>query len=364
MARASSSPVKTFSVGFRQADFNEAHYARAVARQFGTEHRELLVEPDIVGTLESLTRSLEEPFADSSMLPTYYVCCLARQHVTVALAGDGGDELFAGYDRYRIHLRRRVFEHIPAWARRWYRDQIFPRLPKELRGRKFAYNVSLPWRERYADSLFFQPAFEAEDSLLSDDFRAAASDPSPLQLVFDYFEKAPARDQLSQMLYVDTKTYLPGDILTKVDRMSMATSLEVRAPILDHVFVEWVTGLAPRWKLRRGMQKYLLRKLAERLGVPREVLYRPKQGFALPLSHWMRNELKALVLDVLLEPRTVQRGYFKATAVRQLLEEHFRGRRDQSHRIWQLLIFELWHRNFLEPLRATTPGLPLHEGVG
>jgi len=283
------------------------------------------------------------------MLPTYYVSCMARQHVTVALSGDGGDELFAGYGRYRIQSQRKIFERVPAWARRWYREKLYPRLPNSMHGRKFSYNVSLPWRERYVDGISFVPAFEREMPLLSDDFRAVLREKGdPLQLMFDYFDHAPANDPVSQMLYVDTKTYMVADILTKVDRMSMATSLEVRVPILDHVFVEWVTGLPPEWKLRGSKQKYILKKLAERVGVPKEVLYRRKQGFALPLAAWFRNELKEMTMTVLLEPRTLQRGYFKPQAVRQLLDEHFSGRRDQSARIWRLLILELWHRNFLE----------------
>ena len=166
--------------------------------------------------------------------------------------------------------------------------------------------------------------------------------------MYGYFDRAPASDPISQMLYVDTKTYMVADILTKVDRMSMATSLEVRVPILDHLFVEWATGLPPEWKLRGRVQKYILRKLAERVGVPREVLYRPKRGFSLPLVHWMRNEMKDLIVTVLLEPKTMQRGYFNPAGVRQLLDEHFRERRDHAGRIWRLLMFELWHRNYLE----------------
>ncbi len=150
--------------------------------------------------------------------------------------------------------------------------------------------------------------------------------------MYRYFDEAPAKDPISQMLYVDTKTYMVADILTKVDRMSMATSLEVRVPLLDHLFVEWATGLPVEWKLRGGQQKYILRKLAERVGVPREAIYRPKQGFAMPLVHWIRNELKDLIMTVLLEPRTLQRGYFNPESVRRLLDEHFRGRRDHSAR--------------------------------
>jgi asparagine synthase (glutamine-hydrolysing) len=351
MTRASSKPVKTFSIGFQQADFNESHYARVVAKHFGTEHHELILEPDVVQTVETLTSSLEEPFGDSSMLPTYYVSCLARQHVTVALSGDGGDELFAGYDRYGIHSRRQIFERIPSWMWQVYREQIFPRLPQNMRGRKLSYNISLPWRERYVDGISFVPSFERDMPLFSDGFRDALKDyENPEQLMYRYFEHAPAKDPVSQMLYVDTKTYMVADILTKVDRMSMATSLEVRVPILDHLFVEWVTGLPPEWKLRGRKQKYILRKLAERVGVPKEAIYRPKQGFALPLVHWIRNELKELIMTVLLEPRTLQRGYFNPRGIEQLLNEHFRGRRNHSGRLWRLLIFELWHRNYLEKL--------------
>jgi asparagine synthase (glutamine-hydrolysing) len=353
MARASSKPVKTFSIGSRNSDFDESKYARLVSQKFGTEHHELLLDPDVVGTVDKLTHSLEEPFGDSSMLPTYFVSCLARQHVTVALSGDGGDELFAGYERYGMHERREKFANVPQGLRRFYRKHLFPLVPKGMRGRQLSYNLSLSWRERYADEMCFVPAFEREIPLLSPEFRATiAESGDPQDILLQYFEQAPARDPISQMLYVDTKTYLVEDILTKVDRMSMLTSLEARVPILDHLFVEWVTGLGPEWKMRNGEQKYIFRKLAERVGVPREVLYRPKQGFALPLVHWMRHELKDLILGVLLDPRTLQRGYFDPQGVRQLLDEHFRGRRDQSGRIWRLLIFELWHRNFLESFRS------------
>jgi asparagine synthase (glutamine-hydrolysing) len=297
-----------------------------------------------------LTGHLEEPFGDSSMLPTYFISCLARKHVTVALSGDGGDEAFAGYDRYRIHLQDRRHEWIPPWAGRWYRDHVHPRIPERVPGRSLAYSVSLPWQERYTEGVSFQP-FQREMGILSSEFLTSSDD--PLKLFRDYLDQAPASDPLGRVLYLDTKTYLPGDILTKVDRMSMATSLEARVPLLDHVLLEWITSLAPRWKMRNGSQKYILRKLAERVGVPARVLNRPKQGFALPLGHWMRNELKDLVQDVLLEPRTLQRGYFNAKGVRQMLGEHFRNRRDHSARLWRLLIFELWHRNFLERLVKT-----------
>jgi len=352
MARAASSPVKTFSIGFRQADFDETPCARTVAEHFGTEHHELILEPDVVGTVGTLTAMLEEPFGDSSMLPTYFVCSMARKYVTVALSGDGGDEAFAGYDRYRMHLRDRAFGRIAGPGRKFYREFIHPRIPYRVPGRNFAYSVSLPWTERYIEGVTLKP-FQREMHLLSEEFANLGSGAGdPLATMREYLNIAPAEDPLDRLLYLDSKTYLPGDILTKVDRMSMATSLEGRVPMLDHLFLEWVTGLTADWKLRGRSQKYILRKLAERVGVPAEVLNRPKQGFALPLVHWIRNELKDLIVTSLTEPRTMQRGYFNAAGVRRLLDEHFRGRRDHSPRIWRLLMLELWHRNFLEPLAA------------
>jgi asparagine synthase (glutamine-hydrolysing) len=353
MARASSRPVKTFSIGFRHADFNEAPYARLVAERFGTEHRELILEPDVAETLQSLTHSLEEPFGDSSILPTYYISRLARQQVTVALSGDGGDEAFGGYERYQVHLQRRTFDWIPEWTGRFYRDHVHRKLPTSVPGRNLAYSVSLPWSERYIEGISLKP-FDREMALLSDDFRSAAlGDVDPLSAMRRYLDQALARDPLSRVLYLDTKTYLPGDILTKVDRMSMLTSLEVRVPILDHLFLEWVTGLPPEWKMRGKKQKYILTKLAERVGVPKEVLNRPKQGFTLPLGHWMRNELKDLIMSVLMDSSTRQRGYFNAQGVQRLLDEHFQARRDHSARIWRFLMFELWQRNFIANVGKT-----------
>lgn len=352
MARSSSRPVKTFSIGFRQEDFNEAPYARLVAQKFGTEHHELILEPDVVSSVETLTHSMEEPFGDPSVLPTYYVSCLARQHVTVALSGDAGDEVFAGYDRYRVSLRDRSFRWIPAWTRDIYREHIHKLVPHGVPGRSLSYSISLPWQERYLEDISLQP-LHREIGLFSDEFmRPAPGEANPFDLFRSYIEGAPARDPLSCLLYLDSKTYLPADILTKVDRMSMLTSLEARAPMVDHIFLEWATGLTSEWKMRGGEQKYIFRKLAERVGVPKETLSRPKQGFALPLVHWTRHELKDLILTVLLEPRTLQRGYFNPRGVRQLLDEHFRRRRNHAGRIWRLLMFELWQRNYLEKIQA------------
>jgi asparagine synthase (glutamine-hydrolysing) len=349
MARTSSAPVKTFSIGFRAEEFNESKYARLVAERFGTHHHELVLDPNLGETLTYLSQMMEEPFGDSSMLPTYYVCRMARQKVTVALSGDGGDELFAGYDRYLVAMERKKFDRLPGWLGKIYRDSIHARVPAGMYGKNLAWNTTLNSRDRYLDDVSFFPALHRERGLFTDSFLEAAGRlPDPLQQWRKLYDEAPAHDALSRLLYLDTKTYLVADILTKVDRMSMATSLEVRVPMLDHKFVEWVTSLPVDWKFRAGTRKHILKKLAERLGIPAPLLHRRKQGFALPLVQWMRNDVKDQFLRVLLEPRTLQRGYFKPEAVKSLIDEHLRGRRDRSSLLWRMLVLELWHRNFIE----------------
>jgi asparagine synthase (glutamine-hydrolysing) len=364
MARESAAPVTTFSIGFRRSDFNEADYARLVAKRFATDHHELVVDPEINDTLNHLTQMMEEPFGDSSMIPTYCVSQLARRHVTVALSGDGGDELFVGYDRYFVNWQRSRYDFVPPWMGKLYRDHMYPLLPARVRGRKFSWNVTLSSRDRYLDGVSFLPALHRERKLFSEEFVATACAwDDPFRQFVQYYDEAPASDQLSRMMYLDTKTYLTADILTKVDRMSMATSLEVRCPILDHEFVEWVAALPVKYKFRDGTRKFLFKKLAEKLRVPQELLHRRKQGFSMPLVHWMRHELKDGLLSILTEPRTLHRGYFKADAIRGVLDEHFRGQRDHAGVLWMLLIFELWHRNFLERHESMNAAISFPEVV-
>jgi asparagine synthase (glutamine-hydrolysing) len=355
MARASPVPVKTFSVAFDKQDFDERHHARLVAQRFGTEHHELTMQSDFWTTLNTLTELLEEPFGDASLLPTYYICQLVRQHVKVALSGDGGDELFAGYDRYAINFQRESFRFIPNWAGKFYRGALFPWLPKGMRGRKFLYNISLPFRDRYLDSISHLSAADRDRSIFSCEFLSLMEEAqSPREIFGKYYDQAPSAHSLGKLQYLDMKTNLAADILTKVDRMSMAASLETRAPLLDHVFVELASRIPARWKLNGREGKYLLKKLAERIGVPWEVIYRPKQGFGVPLVHWFRKELRSGLREILTDPRTLQRGYFNRASVCRLLEEHTRGDRDWSLALWLLLTFELWHRNFLELARSGT----------
>jgi len=369
MARASSVPVKTFCIGFRHSDFDEAQYARKVARRFGTEHYEFVVEPHIEETILNLASSMDEPLGDSSILPTYHVCSLAKKHVTVVLSGDGGDEAFGGYERYWTQLERSKYV-VPQWAGRLYRNNIYRRLPRGTKGRNLVYSLTLPLSERYLESVSIASTQRNYEVLSNDFLHSGAEDADPLDIFRTFLQNAPASDQLSQILYLDSKTYLPGDILTKVDRMSMACSLEARSPLLDHVLLEWVASLSPEWKLGKTGQKLILTKLAERLGVPREALYRPKRGFALPLIHWMRNQLEDFVQNLLLDSRTLQRGYFSESGIRRLLDAFFRGEMSDCHEIWRLMMFELWYRNFVDqsPVHVGSPGhMPLadvHESVG
>jgi asparagine synthase (glutamine-hydrolysing) len=348
MAKISSSRVKTFSIGFKKADFDETRHARAVAAEFGTEHHELIVDADVWATMEKLTSILDEPFADSSIIPTYHVAKMARQYVTVALSGDGGDELFAGYDRYFIHYKRRYLDLIPRWVAPVYHNFVYPMVPLKWRSRKITYNFVLNARDRYLNGL---GAIHHDPGLavLSPEFLdSVAKCDRPELIAQRHYDNSPGSDIVGKMQYTDIKTYLTADVLTKVDRMSMACSLEVRCPLLDHLFVELATQLPLSMRIRNGTRKYLLRRLAERLGVPRETLYRRKQGFALPLMHWMRNELKLDLTNSLLESRTINRGYFRKSAIERTLKEHRDNERDHSALLWQLLAFEFWHRNYLE----------------
>ena len=347
MAKVSPVPIKTFTISFGEQDFNESKYAAEVARRFGTDHHDLRIEADLWDTFEKLSTILDEPFADSSVVPTYHVSRLARQYVTVVLSGDGGDELFAGYDRYRVQRNRSRFDVIPTAGRVLYLNSIYPRLPLLARNRKLTYNIAIGQRDRYLDSVSFISSRQGELGILSPEFIESAAGSHPEALLGSYFDNAPAADLVSRMQYCDIKTYMTGDVLTKVDRMSMAASLEVRSPLLDHVFAELAAQIPVKLKLQKASSKLVLKQLAEKLGVPRSVLYRKKQGFALPLVHWMRSRLRDRISAILTDPLTFQRGYFRPQAVERVLYEHFQHKRDHSHLIWQMLALELWHRNFL-----------------
>jgi len=353
-----SGRVVTTTVAFKERAFSEAPHARAVAAALGTEHHEVVVSPAAADILPSLVGCLDEPFADSSALPTYYVARAARERVTVALSGDGGDEMFAGYSwRYGLNLLEfRVRPWIPSWIRGRVLgplSSVWPkadRLPRPLRAKFFLRNLSLsPERAYFQDMSLFTPADKLP--LLTRDFRHVLDGYDPSVLFERHFARTRGLDHLSRILYVDSKTWLPNDILVKVDRMSMANSLEVRSPLLDHRVMEFAATLPSTLKYRGTTSKYFLKRHLEGR-VPRDVIHRPKMGFSIPLGAWLRSDLREMAADLLLSERAVARGYFAPRRVRRLWDDHQARRRDHAHHLWALMVLELWHRLFVDQSRA------------
>jgi asparagine synthase (glutamine-hydrolysing) len=353
MTRAAQGPVKTFSIGFADADFSETAAARLVASRFGTEHHERILDAGIVDVIEAVAFHLDEPFGDSSAIPTYAVSQLASKHVKVVLSGDGGDELFAGYDRYVVERRERMFRHVPPRARRALRA-LAQHLPPFVRGRRLLEHVLLPDDQRYLDAatLFGPPEQEA---LLRPELRALVAAQDPWREERRHLARRHG-DWLNALQYLDLTGYLPQDVLTKVDRMSMAHSLEVRVPLLDHRLVEFAATLPRSMKLRGGTTKYLLKR-ALRGRVPDAILARPKRGFAIPLGRWFRGAWRDFAHDLLLSPGSRARDVFEPRALERLL-----GALPTSDalglKIWTVLSFELWCRAFLSDTAATTRTAP------
>src|ERR1051325_1981397 len=354
MARHMGQPVKTFSIGFHEDSYNELKYARLTAEKFATDHHEFFVTPDICSIVDELVWHFDEPFADSSAIPTYMVSKLAREHVTVILSGDGGDELFAGYTRYVVDRKRQGFARLPKPLRESLMRPLSEALPHAAWGRNYLHNVSLDPISRYLDSVSVFTSLN-RNSLYTSDFKSNLGSSSYVPTLFnDLVNHVQTGESLDQLLYLDSKTYLPGDILTKVDRMSMAVSLEARAPLLDHKLIEFVTNVPASLKLSGLETKYLLKQAVRDL-VPAEILNRPKQGFGVPIQEWINQQLRSRVRETLTEPRTRQRGYLNSQYVDVLLDEHERGRRDHSMGLWALFMLELWHRQFVDVLRPQGP---------
>jgi len=361
MARQASGPVKTFSIGFDEQDYDELRYARQVAERCDTEHHELVVRPDAVDLVEDLAWFLDEPFGDSSALPTFMVSRLASQFVKVALSGDGGDELFAGYDRYRVEARERRRELIPRPIRGAL-GALAGAMPETMRGRNLMRHLALEGPARYLDAMtlfraeekrrLFRPA-AFEMMALEDPWRAEAE-----------WMARPNGDWLSTLQYLDLKSYLPLDILTKVDRMSMAHGLETRVPLLDHRLVEFAATIPASLRLRDGVGKHILKR-AMRGVLPDPIIDRPKQGFAVPLGRWFRGRLDGFVRDLLLSQESRGRGIFSAPYIEGLIERHGAGRPNDL-KLWTLISFELWCRTFLDtrtPRFQSSPAMPRLEAV-
>jgi asparagine synthase (glutamine-hydrolysing) len=342
MARLTRGPVKTFTIGFKDQAFDESTHARSVARAFGTDHHELILEPDMTDIVEDVAWHLDEPFGDSSAIPTYMVSKLAAKHVKVVLSGDGGDEIFAGYDKYRVEARRRAFR-LPGPARAMAGGAA-ALLPPGTKGRNFLRNLALDGPRRYLDesTLFRRDDMER---LFLPEVLGRMGDADPWSEELGYLERANGH-WLSAARYTDIKSYLPLDILTKVDRMSMAHSLEAREPLLDHRLVEFAATIPPGMMLRGGTTKWIFKE-AMRGILPDNIIDRRKHGFAVPLGRWFRGKLGGFVHDLLLTKRSRERGFFDPAAVGNLVRSHEQGRPLDLH-IWTLLSFELWCRAFID----------------
>jgi asparagine synthase (glutamine-hydrolysing) len=341
MAHASDAPVQTFSIGFAESDFDERPYARLVAERFGTRHHERVLEPDVAGILDDLAWHLDEPFGDSSAVPSYVVSKLAAEHVTVVLSGDGGDELFAGYDKYAVESRERRLETLPAALRRLLAG-LAAWAPEGTPGRGFLRHMGLSGAERYLDAQTLYRPGELRRLFRPETFaRFEGEDP---------WEEARRilagsnGDWLSALQYLDLRSYLPLDILTKVDRTSMAHSLEARVPLLDHVVVEYAARIPPELKLRGGTRKHILKRAMRGL-LPEAILRRPKRGFAVPLGRWFRGRLAGTLRDLLLSERARRRGLFDMACVESRISA---AGNDLDLPLWTLLSFELWCRTFVD----------------
>jgi asparagine synthase (glutamine-hydrolysing) len=343
MSSMTSEPVKTFSIGFDEHDYSELKYARQVANYFGTEHHEFFVRPDLVSVLPELVWAYDEPFADVSMLPTYYVSKLAREHVTVVLTGDGGDEIFGGYTRYAREL---AITRTPLLLRLLLGNGSML-MPDGMRGKKRLQNLHSNLANRYARTLASLPD-NLRSCLYTREHLAVVGHHIPYDQLTRKFKRVSHLDVMSQMQYADVETYLTDDILVKVDKASMLNSLETRAPLLDQHLVEYVASLPSAIRTHGGTLKSLLKKVAPDM-LPEAVVTRPKQGFGVPIQRWLRADLANYARELLDSPRAHQRGIFNQEFIRHLLKSHSRSSLiNHGEAIWTLLCLELWFRTYMD----------------
>jgi asparagine synthase (glutamine-hydrolysing) len=364
MAELSPEPVKTFSIGFSEESYDERRFARLVAERFGTDHHELVVQPSALDVLPTLVWHYDEPFADSSAIPSYYLANMTRAHVTVALTGDGGDESFAGYHRYVANLLASR-AHLPARVRRGARLLLSavtdPRQPQSSLGRlrRMLDMLLTAPDERYARLVSYFTE-EQKQAVYCHELRELLVEHNSYDLVADAFAGSDGPELVDRTLNVDVLTYLPGDLLAKMDIATMANSLEARSPLLDHKLMEFAATLPASLKIRGRTGKWVLKQVA-RGWLPDEVIDRRKMGFGVPIAAWLRNELRELARDTLTDTTARQRGYFDPLAVRRLLDEHDSGL-DRANRLWALLQLELWFRMFLDGRATIAPHRPVLAG--
>ncbi len=342
--------VKTFSIGFEEKDFSELRFAKEVSQKFNTEHHEFIVRPKALEVLELLVERYGEPYADSSCIPTYYVSRETRAFVTVALNGDGGDESFAGYERYQaMSAAGRIGRLGLKGAARSLADILPDSVDSKSlsrRAKRFLSNAGLPAPERYLRWVGISGGLSLRE-LYSPEFTESIDMEAPLALLRPYFTEDDGLDLLDRLLKADVDTYLPNDLLVKVDIASMANSLEARSPFLDHKVMEFAASLPVSYKIRGGVKKYILRKAFSGM-LPDNILKRRKMGFGVPVGRWFRGELKDFMRETLLSRSCSGRGYFRPGCVKGLVEDHINGKRDLSFQLWALLNLELWHKKFMD----------------
>lgn len=348
MTRLMKQPVKTFAIGFTDdPSFNELEHARVVANHFQSDHREFMVSPDAIDLLPKLVWHYDQPFADSSAIPSFLVARMTREHVKVALTGDGSDELFAGYERFAAARLAETYRRTPHLVQNAVK-QFLDLMPEATtyrsfvrRARRFVDSAALPLSERYLRWVgVFPPSLISE--LLTDDIET-----DPVSHFQSHFSPAHDGDLIAQLLSVNMTTYLPGDLLVKTDRMTMANSLEARCPFLDHELLEFACTIPSELKLKGMTTKYILKRALQGI-VPQEIIRRKKHGFGVPVGRWFRTSLNSYLHETLLSREALARGYFHEATLRRLIAEHESGKRDHGHRLWSLLTLEIWHRMFID----------------
>lgn len=354
----SAAQIRTFSIGFEQKEYDESAAARHSARRLGTDHQEFRIKPDAVEILPKLVWHYDEPFGDSSSIPTWYVAELARAEVTVVLSGDGGDELFLGYPRYRAALLASYFDRCPRWLRRSMAKAMraFPYEGRSQKNRlrqlkRLAEVLDLTAERRYLEWMCIFNE-ERRASLYSEDFVQSLRQEDPGEFVLGALRSLHPRDVMSRVSLADLVTYLPCDLMTKVDIATMAHGLECRQPFLDHRVVELAVQMPTNRKFHRMRGKRILARAFPEF-LPRQVMRRPKMGFGVPLEHWFRHDLKGFAREILLDKRAVERGFFRESSVRRMLEEHISGRFNHGYRLWSLLFLELWCQTWADSYGRT-----------
>jgi asparagine synthase (glutamine-hydrolysing) len=350
MSEVTGQPVKTFSVGFAEKSYNELPYARIVAERFRTDHHEIIFQPDALEAVEAMTKYFDEPFADSSAVPVFAVSELARKHVKVALSGDGGDEVFGGYATYQADKIAALYRRLPRAIGAGIVPQLVNMLPTSEGKVSFDFKAK---RFVQGGMLAPLPAHAAWKSFFSEEMKSKLYDIDSdkrhlrptVQLLQEHYDAYPGDDIINRLLYVDSKVQLVDDMLVKVDRMSMAHSLEVRVPLLDVRLVEWMAQMPSELKVRGLTLKYLLKRVAARV-LPREILERKKAGFSIPIARWIKTDLRPLITQHLSPEAVAAQGFFNSRVVAEMLDDHWSGRRDYSRQIWNLLMFSMWFERY------------------